>query len=101
MKTLTKLLAVFLIVSISSGCSSPAPKVSPCIVNIKETLEDSRCHCSSPEGDVIRHPIEHCHKYTAFSPDDVESVLNFIDELINKTGLALKNLASMSRLELD
>lgn len=75
-----RLLRIFAIsfAACSLSCVS-APKIGPCMVEVKDTVEDSRCYCAPAEGGgAVAHPLRHCDGYTALSPDDTQRLIEWI-----------------------
>lgn len=69
--------SVLSLVAVASSCVH-APPMTPCRVDIAETLESSICKCAPKEGGpVVDLPIQACNGKVALDPDELQEHLEW------------------------
>ena len=64
--------SVLSLVAIVSSCAG-APPMTPCRLDIRETIEASLCKCAPKEGgETIDLPIQACNDKVAFDPEELK-----------------------------
>lgn len=75
-----------LIALINISCALKPPKIDVCI----HVQEQAKFRCKSMKTDnKYDRSYEEAPRYIAISPDDYNDVLDFIDEILERSGIAV------------
>lgn len=71
---LRKSFATLFVVCSLTACKS-GPRISPCFIGVPEAV----CYCAPAGGGAaVEYPLQHCDGYTALSPDDMQTLVEWI-----------------------